>query len=120
MGVRSTWPAMVARAFLTSSAEMLVTMPVPLACRRSIVHCPRTRRTARICFMTDTEPRKIGVSFEVKPHAYDPVINPELFEGVLARRCIAFVVDLVIIAVPVFLAGIFIFIFPLVTFRLCF
>jgi len=68
--------------------------------------------------MTDTGPRKIGVSFEVKPHAYDPVINPELFEGVLARRCIAFLVDLVIIAVPVFLAGIFIFIFGLVTFGL--
>ena len=40
-------------------------------------------------------PRRIGVSIEIKPHAYDPAANPELFEGVLARRLIAFVIDLV-------------------------
>jgi uncharacterized RDD family membrane protein YckC len=57
--------------------------------------------------MTDSGPRKIGVSIEVKPHAYDPAVNPELFEGVLARRCIAFVIDLVIIAIPVVLVAIF-------------
>ncbi len=43
--------------------------------------------------MTDSEPRRIGVSIELKPHAYDPATNPELFEGVLARRLIAFVID---------------------------
>jgi uncharacterized RDD family membrane protein YckC len=57
--------------------------------------------------MTDSGPRKIGVSIEVKPHAYDPAVNPELFEGVLARRCIAFVIDLIIIAIPVVLVAIF-------------
>ena len=36
--------------------------------------------------MADTGPRKNGISFDVKPHAYDPVANRELFEGVLARR----------------------------------
>src|SRR5712671_4485873 len=65
--------------------------------------------------MSDDGPRKIGVSIEVKPHAYDPIANPELFEGVLARRCIAFVIDVVIIAIPVLLAAVFIFIFGLVT-----
>jgi uncharacterized RDD family membrane protein YckC len=65
--------------------------------------------------MTEGGPRKIGVSIEVKPHAYDPIANPELFEGVLARRCIAFVIDVVIIAIPVLLAAVFIFIFGLVT-----
>src|SRR3989440_1754729 len=65
--------------------------------------------------MSDGGPRKIGVSVEVKPHAYDPVANPELFEGVLARRCIAFVIDVVIIAIPVLFAAVFIFIFGLVT-----
>jgi len=30
--------------------------------------------------MTDNEPRRIGVSIELKPHAYDPVANPELFD----------------------------------------
>ena len=65
--------------------------------------------------MTDSEPRKIGVSIELKPHAYDPVTNPELFEGVLARRCIAFLIDVVIIAVPVMFAAMFIFMFGMVT-----
>jgi uncharacterized RDD family membrane protein YckC len=65
--------------------------------------------------MTDSGPRKIGVSIELKPHAYDPAANPELFEGVLARRSIAFLIDVVIIAVPVVFAAIFIFVFGLVT-----
>ena len=65
--------------------------------------------------MTDSEPRKIGVSIELKPHAYDPMTNPELFEGVLARRCMAFLIDVTIIAIPVLFAAIFIFIFGLIT-----
>jgi uncharacterized RDD family membrane protein YckC len=65
--------------------------------------------------MSDGGPRKIGVSIDVKPHAYDPVVNPELFEGVLARRCIAFVIDVVIIAIPVLFAAAFIFIVGLLT-----
>ena len=65
--------------------------------------------------MSDAGPRKIGVSIEVKPHAYDPIANPELFEGVLARRCLAFVIDVIIIAIPVVFAALFIFIVGLVT-----
>jgi uncharacterized RDD family membrane protein YckC len=65
--------------------------------------------------MTDSEPRKIGVSIELKPHAYDPMTNPELFEGVLPRRCIAFLIDVVIIFIPVLFAVIFIFIFGVIT-----
>jgi uncharacterized RDD family membrane protein YckC len=68
--------------------------------------------------MTDSGPRRIGVSIELKPHAYDPAANPELFEGVLSRRVIAFIIDVVIIAIPVLLASIFIFIFGLLTFFL--
>jgi uncharacterized RDD family membrane protein YckC len=66
--------------------------------------------------MTDSEPRRIGVSIELKPHAYDPVANPELFDGVLARRLIAFLIDLVIITVPVVIVSIFILVFGFVTF----
>ena len=33
------------------------------------------------------------MSIDIKPHAYDPATNPELFEGVLARRVVAFIVD---------------------------
>jgi len=65
--------------------------------------------------MSDGGPRKIGVSIELKPHAYDPVAHPELFEGVLARRCIAFVIDVVIIGIPVVFAAAFIFIVGLIT-----
>jgi uncharacterized RDD family membrane protein YckC len=65
--------------------------------------------------MTDGGPGRIGVSIEVKPHAYDPVANPELFEGVVVRRSIAFLIDVVIIAIPVLLAALFIFVFGLIT-----
>lgn len=68
--------------------------------------------------MTDTGPSRLGVSFDIKPHAYDPIANPELFEGVLARRVAAFVIDLIIIAVPLIAVSVFIFIFGLFTFGL--
>lgn len=55
------------------------------------------------------------MSIDIKPHAYDPAANPELFEGVLARRVVAFVIDFIIIAVPVVLAAMFIFAFGVVT-----
>src|SRR5262249_40124482 len=65
--------------------------------------------------MADGGPGRIGVSIEVKPHAYDPVANPELFEGVLVRRSIAFLIDIIIIAIPVLLAALFVFVFGLIT-----
>jgi uncharacterized RDD family membrane protein YckC len=68
--------------------------------------------------MTDGETRGLGVSIDLKPHAYDPVANPELFRGVLARRFIAFVIDIVIIMLPVAFAAVFIFFLGLVTFLL--
>jgi uncharacterized RDD family membrane protein YckC len=58
---------------------------------------------------------RIGVSFDVKPHAYDPAVNPELFEGVLARRVVAFIVDLVIMGIPLVGAWIFILLFGFLT-----
>jgi len=57
---------------------------------------------------------------DIKPHAYDPVRNPELFEGVLARRVVAFVIDFIIISIPVVLAAMFIFAFGIVTLGLGF
>ena len=52
---------------------------------------------------------------DVKPHAYDPYRQPELFEGVLARRVVAFLIDFVVIALPVVAAAMFIFAFGIVT-----
>jgi uncharacterized RDD family membrane protein YckC len=68
--------------------------------------------------MTDGESGRIGGSIDLKPHAYDPSRNPELFEGVLARRFIAFVIDIVLIMLPVAFAAVFIFFLGLVTFLL--
>ena len=68
--------------------------------------------------MTDSGPARLGVSFDVKPHVYDPIANPELFEGVLTRRLIAFVIDLIVIALPLIVAAIFIFVLGIVTFGL--
>jgi uncharacterized RDD family membrane protein YckC len=65
--------------------------------------------------MTNSGPSQIGVSFDAKPHAYDPVANPELFEGVLLRRVAAFIIDLIVIAIPLVLATIVIFVFGLLT-----
>ncbi|MGB6859424.1 MAG: RDD family protein [Pseudolabrys sp.] len=60
------------------------------------------------------------MSIDIKPHAYDPATQPELFEGVLARRVVAFIVDFVIISIPVVLAAMFIFAFGIVTLGLGF
>src|SRR6478672_9615769 len=65
--------------------------------------------------MSTSEPKRIGVSFEVKPHAYDPSASPELFDGVVARRIIAFVIDLIILAIPIVLLSMFIFVIGVVT-----
>ena len=51
----------------------------------------------------------------LRPHAFDPYAQPELFRGVLTRRAIAFLIDLRRAAVPVVLAVIFIAVFGLVT-----
>lgn len=65
--------------------------------------------------MPVSEPRRLGFQVELKPHAYDPAVTPELFEGVLARRVIAFLVDLIVLTLPVLFATLFILIFGVVT-----
>jgi uncharacterized RDD family membrane protein YckC len=65
-----------------------------------------------------TDPYRAGSSVEIKPHAYDPAASPELFDGVLPRRLVAFFIDLVIIAVPIAAAALFILIFGFFTFGL--
>jgi len=59
---------------------------------------------------------RAGQNGESKPDAYDPDKNPELFEGVLPRRIVAFCVDVVLIVGPIILLALFIFVFGLVTF----
>jgi uncharacterized RDD family membrane protein YckC len=51
----------------------------------------------------------------VPPHAFDPLLQPELFRGLLTRRVFAFLIDLVVLAIPVILAYVFIAVFGLIT-----
>jgi uncharacterized RDD family membrane protein YckC len=54
-----------------------------------------------------------GANFQ--PHAFDPWTQPELFRGVLTRRVFAFLIDLVVLSIPVILACMFIAVFGVVT-----
>jgi len=66
--------------------------------------------------MAEGEPRRIGITVEIKPHAYDPVRDWELFEQVLPRRLLAFAIDLAVILAPVALAAILIVLIGFITF----
>ena len=50
-----------------------------------------------------------------QPHAFDPQLQPELFRGVLTRRVFAFLIDLVVLSVPVIVGYLFIALFGLIT-----
>jgi uncharacterized RDD family membrane protein YckC len=50
-----------------------------------------------------------------QPHAFDPWTQPELFRGVLTRRVFAFLIDLVVISIPVIFGYTFIAVFGLIT-----
>lgn len=52
---------------------------------------------------------------DARPHAFDPWEQPELFRGVLTRRFFAFLIDLLVLSVPVVLVSLFIAVFGLVT-----
>jgi uncharacterized RDD family membrane protein YckC len=48
-------------------------------------------------------------------HAFDPLLQPELFRGVATRRVFAFLIDLVVLSIPVVLGYLFIAVFGLIT-----
>lgn len=52
---------------------------------------------------------------DARPDVYDPAAHPELFEGVLAARIIAFFIDAIVVGLVVVAVSIFIFLFGLVT-----
>jgi uncharacterized RDD family membrane protein YckC len=56
-----------------------------------------------------------GGAADFQPHAFDPWTQPELFRGVLTRRVFAFLIDIVVLAIPVILACMFIAVFGVVT-----
>lgn len=62
-----------------------------------------------------SEQPRIGTSNEPRPNAYDPLTHPELFEGVLARRIMAFFIDAAIVLFPVLVLAFFMLIFTVIT-----
>jgi len=56
-----------------------------------------------------------GGAANFQPHAFDPWTQPELFRGVLTRRAFAFLIDLVVLSIPVILAYVFVAVFGLIT-----
>src|SRR3954453_16951563 len=46
-----------------------------------------------------TLPPRVGRDFTDQPHAYDPVVQAQLFDGVIVKRSIAFLIDALIISV---------------------
>jgi uncharacterized RDD family membrane protein YckC len=59
--------------------------------------------------------RNGGGAPNFQPHAFDPMLQPELFRGVLTRRMVAFLIDLVVLSIPVILVCVFIAVFGVVT-----
>ena len=56
--------------------------------------------------MTDQQsPSARNSSFADQPYAYDPVKQPELFDGVIGKRSFAFIVDVIIVLLLVLLFG---------------
>jgi uncharacterized RDD family membrane protein YckC len=58
------------------------------------------------------------VSDGLKPHVYDPITHPELFDGVRTRRIVAFLIELIIISLPIAGAALLILLFSIFTFGL--
>ena len=52
---------------------------------------------------------------DFRPHAFDPYLQPEMFRGVLTRRVIAFLIDLIVLSIPIVLAILLIAVFGLIT-----
>ncbi len=79
-------------------------------------------RLRRFPCLTRETPAAQGATWRNNPsasasaqQAYDPWLQPELFRGVLTKRVFAFVIDLVILSIPIVLAIIFIALFGIVT-----
>lgn len=68
--------------------------------------------------MSMYDPHALGGRGEPKPYAFDPVTEPEYFRGVLWRRFCAFLIDAVVICVPIGLAAVVVLLSGFLTFGL--
>jgi uncharacterized RDD family membrane protein YckC len=62
-----------------------------------------------------TLPPRSGADFASPSPSYDPVTQPQLFDGVIGKRLIALAVDATIITLLVLLASFAVFVFGIVT-----
>src|SRR5215218_5846311 len=84
--------------------------PVAMSCA-SLEGTSMSQTSGGEAFRSDTWRNDGGF----RPHASDPNSRPELFRGVLTRRFFAFLIDLVVLSIPVVLGVIFIALFGLLT-----
>jgi uncharacterized RDD family membrane protein YckC len=68
--------------------------------------------------MTASRMRGVELLLDGSLHAYDPRADSALFEGVLQRRIIAFMIDLFIIAVPMGVIGLLSFMFCTISLKM--
>jgi len=68
--------------------------------------------------MTDRNPTQMDAGQRGDRFAYDPDTQPELFDGVLSKRIVAFVVDALIIVALMIPAMLIVFVVGIITFGL--
>ena len=56
-----------------------------------------------------------GTGFAGQPQAYNPVTQPELFEAVIRKRCVAFVIDAIIVLALTLIAAVAVLILGVLT-----
>jgi uncharacterized RDD family membrane protein YckC len=104
-------------------AEPFTVLPAisPLAAHRSQSHVLHGEYSCGGLIMSDSGSGNNGGAWRnggaanFQPHAFDPWTQPELFRGVPTRRVFAFLIDLVVLSIPVILAVIFIAVFGIIT-----
>jgi uncharacterized RDD family membrane protein YckC len=63
----------------------------------------------------NTLPPRSGSAYADQPHAYNPVTQPQLFDGVIGKRLMAFVVDAIIILLLWVLAAVVVGVLGIIT-----
>jgi uncharacterized RDD family membrane protein YckC len=63
----------------------------------------------------ETLPSRTNTNFVDQPHAYDPVVQPQLFQAVIRKRFFAFIVDAIIISILTVIAYVVVALLGIVT-----
>ena len=63
----------------------------------------------------DSTPARTGSGFGELPHAFNPVTQPQLFEAVIRKRSVAFIVDAIIVLALTLIAGVAVFVLGILT-----